>query len=279
MKRLIRRWGLLGVLLLAGCALSPNQPQGIARSEALLDEQLQRVRAVVAATPADERVLVYLGFAMNSRSKAFQGDALLGQKVFGALNANTSSVILSNLPQTLNLAYPFATADTAKRALTEVGRIVKGRKAAVVVLISTHGVADVLTINIADTDYPPIRPIELATWLAELGETPTVVILSACYSGSFINALKSPTRVVLAAAAANRSSFGCQSDSRNTYFVETLLGPDFSGQLTLQQWFARTRKSIDAKEKILGLAPPSNPQASPFAGAASWMTLQDLLGK
>lgn len=270
---------LVVTLLLGACALSPYQPQWGAKSSSLLDEQLAKVSAEVARAPADERVLIYLGFAMNSQSKAFQGDVLLGQKTFGALNPHFTSVVLSDELQTSELTYPFATQATVEKTFTEVGKLVKGRRAAAVVLISTHGDVDFLSVNIAKRYFQPIRPFELATWLDELGETPTLVILSACYSGFFINALKSPNRVIFTAAAADRSSFGCTFESRNTYFVETLLGSDFSGQLMLQPWFAQTRKAIDAKEKSLGLSPPSNPQASILGGTASWMTVQTLLGK
>jgi hypothetical protein len=279
--RLVQLGALFVTLLLGACALSPYQPKWNAKSDALLDEQLAQVRTEVAKTPTDERVLVYMGFAMNSLSKAFQGDVLLGKKAFAALNPNFASVVLSDELQTSELTYPFATQATAAKTFTEVGKLVKGRKAAAVVLISTHGLAEVLTVNIADGYLPPIRPPQLAKWLDELGDTPIVVVLSACYSGSFIDALKAPNRAVFTAAAANRSSFGCTFESQNTYFVEALLGPGFSANLTWNDWFAQTQRGVAVKETSRGMKPPSNPQASIFAGSAEQAStaLLTVLGK
>jgi len=44
------------------------------------------------------------------------------------------------------------------------------------------------------------------------GARPTVVIVSACYSGIFVNALAAPNRMVLTAASRERTSFGCGAD-------------------------------------------------------------------
>ncbi|MBP0661851.1 hypothetical protein J8J07_23315, partial [Mycobacterium tuberculosis] len=45
-----------------------------------------------------------------------------------------------------------------------------------------------------------------------------VIVVSACYSGSFINGLKSPETLVITASAANKSSFGCSNEAEYTYF-------------------------------------------------------------
>ena len=54
---------------------------------------------------------------------------------------------------------------------------------------------------------------------------PTVVIVSACYSGGFVNGpMAAPNRIILTAARPDRPSFGCQVDRTYAVFDECLLG-------------------------------------------------------
>jgi Peptidase C13 family len=46
-----------------------------------------------------------------------------------------------------------------------------------------------------------------------------VVIISACYSGVFVPVLANPRTLVITAAAADRSSFGCEDRATWTYFA------------------------------------------------------------
>jgi len=90
---------------------------------------------------------------------------------------------------------------------------------------------------------------------------PTVVVLSACYSGSFIPTLAEPNRMIITAARADRSSFGCGAGATYPYFDECVLktlpkAPDFTALA------ASARTCVAAREKAEGLEPPSEPQVS-----------------
>ncbi|MBU6297653.1 MAG: peptidase C13 [Alphaproteobacteria bacterium] len=91
------------------------------------------------------------------------------------------------------------------------------------------------------------------------GTRPTVVIVSACYSGVFVPALKAPNRIILTAAAADRASFGCGQLDKYTYFDACAV-----------QWLARAGDfgnfgkdviaCVEAREKKDKVGPPSDPQ-------------------
>ena len=42
---------------------------------------------------------------------------------------------------------------------------------------------------------------DVGRWLEPLGDRPTLLVISACHSGSFIDPLRKPNRIILAAAA------------------------------------------------------------------------------
>ena len=105
------------------------------------------------------------------------------------------------------------------------------------------------------------------------GARPTVVIVSACYSGIFVNALAAPNRMVLTAASRERTSFGCAADETYPWFdgciLETLPGAtDF---LALA---AGARACVTRKERDAGIDLPSEPQL--FVGADMQLRLPTL---
>lgn len=91
------------------------------------------------------------------------------------------------------------------------------------------------------------------------GVRPTVVVVSACFSGVFVPALAAPNRMVLTAARRDRSSFGCGQGARYPFFdqcvIESLpLSHDF---LDLGR---RAKVCVAAMETAQDLRPPSEPQ-------------------
>jgi hypothetical protein len=93
------------------------------------------------------------------------------------------------------------------------------------------------------------------------GGRPTIVVVSACYSGAFVDALEGPNRMVMTAARADRSSFGCGGNTKYPYFDDCFLASvddvnDFRGLAV------RTRQCVVRMEKETGMSPPSDPQIS-----------------
>lgn len=91
------------------------------------------------------------------------------------------------------------------------------------------------------------------------GERPTVVVVSACFSGIFVDGLAGPNRMILTAARRDRSSFGCSADTTWPYFdgcvIQTL--PTAGDFIALSQ---SVRACVAAREAAEGLSPASEPQ-------------------
>jgi len=94
-------------------------------------------------------------------------------------------------------------------------------------------------------------------------KAPTVVIISACYSGAF-TAMRAPNRIILTAARPDRPSFGCQADRTYTVFDECLLGA-LPQAATWRGVRDDTLGCVRLRERELGVL-PSQPQA--FFGKA-----------
>ena len=99
------------------------------------------------------------------------------------------------------------------------------------------------------------------------GSRPTVVFVSACFSGVFVDPLAGPNRFVMTAARPDRTSFGCGDNDHYTFFDNCWLDSigsagDFTG---LAQ---SIRACVSNKEHQIG-ALPSEPQLKVGANAAS----------
>jgi hypothetical protein len=95
---------------------------------------------------------------------------------------------------------------------------------------------------------------------AGCGNAPTVVIVSACHSGTFMTPeMRKPNRVILTAAAKDRTSFGCGAKDLYTYYDQCLLQVMDQAQ-TWADVAASTRSCVENLERTLAVRASSEPQ-------------------
>ena len=97
------------------------------------------------------------------------------------------------------------------------------------------------------------------------GGRPTVVILSACYSGVFIPAVSDSNRAVFTAARPDRTSFGCSESDKYPYYDDCILSsfPKSDDFVVLAN---SAKACVAAREIATGAKPPSEPQIAVGAG-------------
>ena len=84
-------------------------------------------------------------------------------------------------------------------------------------------------------------------------------MVSASYSGSFIDELASPTTVVITASAADKASFGCTNSAEMTYFGQAFFAESLRGNTSFESAFKEARIRVDERERSMGFE-PSEPQ-------------------
>ncbi|MBV8776202.1 MAG: hypothetical protein JO032_03945 [Alphaproteobacteria bacterium] len=139
------------------------------------------------------------------------------------------------------------------------------------VFITSHGGHN-LGVYLSRRDEM-LQPAALARALsAGCGTVPTVVIISACYSGLFARgAMPAPNRIILTAARIDRPSFGCAAERTYTVYDSCLLG-GLPHAATWRALFGETKACVRSREQELA-ALPSYPQAS-FGAAVRNLALQ-----
>jgi len=128
-------------------------------------------------------------------------------------------------------------------------------KGGCLVYFSSHGAPQGVVV-----DKRILPPSILAAMLDDsCGQRPTIVVLSACFSGVFVPELAQPNRMILTAARPDRTSFGCGEADTYPYFDECFLSA-FPHAADFAALGAATQACVAAREIKEGASPPSEPQ-------------------
>jgi hypothetical protein len=206
----------------------------------LLDTAL---RAIVPASGKDIQL-----FAVLAASFAEQDVFMKEVKYVNALmekrfNTAGHSVMLINNVSTL-ASTPIASATSLGLSLKRVGEVMDKERDVLFLYLSSHGSDDhLLAVEFGAMQFNEVNPKRLRQLLDEAGIKRRIVVISACYSGGFIDALKDDNSLIITAAAANRKSFGCSNEADFTYF----------GKAYFEQAMSRTNSFIEAFDLAMPL--------------------------
>jgi hypothetical protein len=235
-----------------------------ADSEALLFSQQSRIDRSLAAigrNTSSKPEAFFLGFAGVADEKVFAQEIGLASRVLGErYDIDGRSLSLLNDVRDLERA-PLATVSGLKYALRGLASRMNLDQDVLFLSISSHGAEDPAVI-VSNSELPlnDLTDEDLAGALRESGIKWRVIIISACYAGGFIDALSDPQTIVIAAAAPDRTSFGCSNDRDLTYFGEAFYRDALPTAHSLREAFETAKAAIAVREAQEGVT-PSKPQA------------------
>ncbi|MDB6082889.1 MAG: hypothetical protein JWN43_770 [Gammaproteobacteria bacterium] len=244
---------------------SDSVPNGVlAEREAVLFEQADRIDESLEAVHRDGSELpeaFFLGFAGVGDQKVFAQEIDLAARVVGKrFGTGDRQITLINDERDLERA-PLASVYGLTYALQGIASRMNLEKDVLFLSISSHGSADpVIAVSNSQFPFKSLDRGDLADALHDAGIKWRVIILSACYAGGFIDALRDPQTIIITAAAADRTSFGCSNDSDLTYFGEAFYRDALPGARTLRDAFDAAKIAIAARERREKVT-ASNPQA------------------
>lgn len=195
--------------------------------ERLMEAQPARVQAAVEAVRAQVpgRIdLFTVGFAGDGGERVFRNEVdYLSHLAAQRFDARGRTLELVNSPATLRDT-PLATLSNLRDALAGVAARMDPEEDVLLLFLTSHGHEDHrLYVGLDPLPLRQISPDELRAALDDAHVGWRVVVVSACYSGGFVDALRGPRTLVITAARADRTSFGCGSDSQVTWFGKAFL--------------------------------------------------------
>jgi hypothetical protein len=221
----------------------------VGRQAQLLDLVLQET----LPTSADRPNLYFVGFAGFGREAVFKREVLAVRQLFDErFETKGRSIALINHPSTSD-TIPLATVTNLERVLQQLGSLMDARRDTLFLFLTSHGEQGKVTVQMPGISTRQLTPTRLKEMLDRAGIARRVIVVSACHAGSFIPALAGPTSLVMAAARADRSSFGCEDRRRWTYFGDAYFNRALRNETSFRKAFDRAKRWIALWEVRDGL--------------------------
>ena len=241
---------------------------GLLAQGRLLDEALANVPA---STPAIELYSLTLGG--DGKQSVFLRESDYVSNMLASRFGAYGQIRLVNHRDHLG-DRPMATRENLRRAaLTLAER--SGPEALLFIYLTSHGTHEhELVLDQPRMELADLPADELAAVLAPLKNRDKIIVISACYSGGFLPALKDERTLVMTASRADRVSFGCSEEADFTYFGDALFAQALNQTDDLEQAFKLAKATV-AERELADNFEASEPQIwAPKGVLARWQALR-----
>ena len=242
--------------------------QGTLLNQALAD--------VAPSTPSIE--LYSLVLAGDGKQSVFKREADYVSDMLTSRFGSRGRITLVNHRDHL-LDRPMATRENLHRAAKTLAERT-GPEDLVFIYLTSHGTQEhELVLDQPRMELADLPADELAAALAPLKNRDKIIVISSCYSGGFIPALKDEKTLIMTASQADRVSFGCSEEADFTYFGNALFAQALNQTDDLQKAFKLAKQYVAEREQADGYE-PSEPQIwAPKGVLTHWQRLRQQQAK
>ena len=119
--------------------------------------------------------------------------------------------------------HPLATRPSIAEALKALDQQMNPEEDLLVIHLVSHGGQDgALMLQQPGIDLPDLTPADFAEMLETLEAQRKMLVVSACFSGHWLNELRDENTLIMTSAREDRTSFGCGDDSEMTWFTKAV---------------------------------------------------------
>ncbi|MBD8528077.1 C13 family peptidase [Pseudomarimonas arenosa] len=222
-------------------------------AEAIWNAQPALIEAQISALAAEnpDKIDLYaIGVAGDGSESVFHNEVrYLERLVSQRLAQPGHAVSLINHPLTAD-SYPLASMSNLRRALAGVAATMDIEQDVLLLFVTSHGSSEhEILLGFEPLPLDQMHPAALRQALDEAGIRWRVLVISSCYSGGYIEALRSPETLIITAARHDRTSFGCGAQSKITWFGQAFLVEALNESIDFVSAFKTARRQIRAREK------------------------------
>ncbi len=242
-----------------------NTPEPFKLTQELLELQPQLLQAKLQALDSGRPGVVdmyAITFSPYAAEDVFQREsdlvATVMQERFGTAGRTLQLVNHASTAR----EWPWATPLNLQRTIQRVAQVMNRDEDVLFIHLTSHGArAGQLAAEFWPLALDTVSPQMLKRWLDEAGIRYRVISVSACYSGSWIEPLSDPGTLIMTAADADHTSYGCGSGSTLTYFGRAMFDEQLRHTWSFEKAHAAARTVIDQREREAGKRDGySNPQ-------------------
>jgi hypothetical protein len=248
-----------------------DEDKPFALTQEMMERQPQLLGAALDALKPQRKGVIDLyaiTFAPYASQDVFMRESALVASVMAQrFDATGRTIQLVNNKATVT-QLPWATPLNLQRTIARVGRRMDHNEDVLFIHLTSHGGANgKLAMDFDPIEMDSVTPQLLRKWLDDAGIRYRVISVSACYSGSWIAPLADDDTLVMTAADADHTSYGCGSKSPLTFFGRAMYDEQLRHTWSFEQAHAAARKVIDQREREAGKDNGySNPQIRVGAG-------------
>lgn len=209
-----------------------------------------------------ETGLYFVGFAGDGSEHEFFNEVRYARKLLERrFNTAGRSVMLVNSYDTVD-SLPLANTHNMEAVLKGLAQRMDKQHDVLFLFLSSHGAQDHwLEVNLEPLDMDDLKAETLKALLDKSGIRNRVIVVSACYSGGFLDVLKDDNTLILTASSRDRVAYGCGDATEYTYFGQAYFINALTRGNSFIDAFDEARARIAAREKSEDMD-PSDPQIS-----------------
>lgn len=180
---------------------------------------LSKAFADVAPSDPKHIELYLIAVAGDGSQEVFRREAEFVRDQFDRdFGSKGRSLVLLNSRSSVDRA-PLATVTSIREAINAVAARMDKQNDILFLYLTSHGSRKFeFSLQQERMSFGDLKATALAEALKQSGIRHKVVVISACYSGGFIDPLKDEQTMVITAARHDRTSFGCDDENEFTYF-------------------------------------------------------------
>ncbi|MDQ8036648.1 MAG: C13 family peptidase [Pedobacter sp.] len=202
----------------------------------LLDEAL----AGITAGQRTQGTLFFLNIAGDGSQEVFHRETrFVSQQFEQEFSTAGHAINLVNSRNTLT-SLPLATNTSIRQAVQRIASVMDKDRDILFIYMSSHGSrTHEFLLNPPGMEVANLTATDLGQMLKDSGIRWKVVVISACYSGGFLDPLKDDGTLVITAARKDRASFGCADENDFTYFGRAFFKEALPQSQSFQQAFEK----------------------------------------
>jgi hypothetical protein len=239
------------------------QPGKQVLAEEVLYSQTEVLERELAAVRPGRRGVIdvyFIGMGGYANQDVFMkevdGVSRLFRERFGS--AGKTIRLVNNSKSLADL--PIASVTSLRKSLQRVAEVMNNGEDLLFLFLTSHGSAR----HRFSLDFSPLKlheldPEKLRDLLDQSGIKNRVIVISACYSGGFIEPLRNENTLVISASAPDKNSFGCSNEAEWTYFGKAFFDEALRKTHSFVEALEIAKPVIAAREKERGYT-PSEPQ-------------------
>lgn len=214
---------------------------------------LEKTLNGIAVSDPDKIDLYFVGFAAYGSQDVFMKETRYARELFDERysTAGRSVLLINNHDITSDV--PLASSTNLDLLLKDIGNKMDKDNDILFLYLTSHGSRKKgLDVSLRGLPLNDLSPETLDMLLDASGIKWKVIVISACYSGEFIDKLKDDYTLIMTSSRKDRKSFGCSDEAEFTYFGRALFKHGIPQTTSFTDAFVKADEMVrqwEAKEK------------------------------